>query len=240
MFFNHDAFVDPENNKLNLWRYFELDKLFKLLETECLFFCRADYFHKDDSFEGSFPRREYELQIGGRAGKTSANMLYNIMSKDTFISCWHLSEDEDMAMWKLYSKDKKGVAIKTDIQNFKDSFVNRDRKIFAGKIDYIDYENELFYEESEYNYTAMNGLTLYMHKRKMFSYEKEYRAICRDSNGSNHEGINIKVDLSKLIQEIYLSPFSSETEFDELNLRLKELNHNIILQKSSFNAKPYY
>ena len=63
MFIEHPAFVDPENNNLKLWRYIERDKLIKLLESECLYFCRADYFQNEDPFEGSFPRLEYEHLI---------------------------------------------------------------------------------------------------------------------------------------------------------------------------------
>ena len=141
-----------------LWRYMDLSKLVYMFEQKGLWLARADKFR--DRHEGRFPDEMMSITENAYKGFSDddnspvkdADDFQDYLLKNTFISCWHLSEDEDMAMWKLYSKDKKGVAIKTDIQNFKDSFVNRDRNIFAGKIDYIDYENELFYEESDYNY----------------------------------------------------------------------------------------
>ena len=30
--------------------------------SSCLYFCRADYFQEDDSFEGTYPHLEYEHQ----------------------------------------------------------------------------------------------------------------------------------------------------------------------------------
>ena len=50
------------NSNLKLWRYLQRDKLFYLLESSNLYFCRADYFQKEDIFEGSyFKRYLYQL-----------------------------------------------------------------------------------------------------------------------------------------------------------------------------------
>lgn len=240
MFFKHPAFVDPGNNNLKLWRYIERDKLFHLLESSDLYFCRADYFQNEDNFEGSYPRIEYEHQLKNDDGKVTSRRLYEIVSKDTFINCWHLSEYENLAMWKLYSKDEKGIAIQTDITSFKDSFENSDRNIFAGKVDYIDYETDTFYKESSHNYFSMNGFSLFIHKRKIYSYENEYRAICTDLKGSQHKGINIKVDLNKMIHKIYLSPYATEKDYSEIEVKLKELDIKIPISFSSFKTQPYY
>jgi len=240
MFINHPAFVDPENNNLKLWRYIQKDKLYNLLDSSCLYFCRADYFQKDDTFEGTWPRLEYEHQIKRDDGKETARRLYEMTSKDTFINCWHLSEDENLAMWKLYGKGEKGVAIQTDITNFKKAFESSDRNIFAGKVDYINYETDTFYKESAHNYYVMNAFSLFIHKRKIFSYEKEYRAICTDSNGSQYNGISIKVNLNNLIHQIYLSPFSVEKDYIDIQSRINELPVKIPISFSSFKAQPYY
>lgn len=240
MFIEHPAFVNPDNNSLKLWRYIQRDKLFLLLESSCLYFCRADYFQKQDVFEGTYPRLEYEYQIQKDGGKTPSRKLYEIASKDTFINCWHLSEYESLAMWKLYSKDEKGVAIQTDIRNFKDSFINSDGSISAGKVDYINYETDPFYEDSSHNYLAMNAFSLFIQKRKIYSYENEYRAIYTDSNGNQFKGININVDLNKIIQKIFLSPFASKEEYSNIEVKLKKLNIEIPISFSSFRARPYY
>jgi hypothetical protein len=240
MFFKHPAFVDPNNSNLKLWRYLQRDKLFDLLESSNLYFCRADHFQKEDIFEGSYPRLEYEYQCKRDGGKETSRRFYEILSKDTFINCWHLSEYESLAMWKLYAKDKKGIAIQTNLAEFKDAFENCDRTIFAGKVDYIDYETDTFYKESGHKYYAMNGFSLFIHKRKIYSYENEYRAICTDSNGPQSKGVHIKVNLYKLIHKIYLSPFATENEYAEIENKLNELEIKIPISFSSFKAQPYY
>ena len=240
MFIDHPAFINPQNEGYKLWRYLESDKLFHLLESSCIYFCRADYFQKEDQFEGSYPRREYEFQVKHDNSNEPSRRLYEINSKDTFINCWHFNENEDLAMWKLYGKDEKGIAIQTNISNFKNAFNNCSEEIFGGQIDYIDYETEPFYNESSHNYFRMNAFTLFIHKRKIYKYEKEYRAIYHNSNGSQYSGFNIKVDLNKLISKIYLSPFSSESEYLKVANKLKELNISIPICYSSFKAQPYY
>ena len=204
-----------------------------------MYFCRADYFQKEDHFEGSYPRLEYEHQIKKNGGKESSRILYNITSKDTFINCWHLSEYENFAMWKLYAKDEKGIAIQTNIVNFKDAFKDSDRTIYAGKVDYIDYETDTFYQESSHDYYLMNTFSLFIHKRKIYSYENEYRAICTDPKGSNYNGINIKVDLNKIINKIFLSPYSYAEEYSDIEAKMRELEIKIPICSSSFKAQPY-
>ena len=240
MFVKHPAFVDPENNKLKLWRYIQRDKFLLLLNSSNLFFCRADYFQKEDIFEGTYPKLEYQYQCKRDDGKETSRRLYEINSKDTFITCWHLSEYESLAMWKLYAKDEKGIAIQTNLTDFKDSFEDSDRKIFAGKVDYINYETDTFYGESGHNYNLMNAFALFIHKRKIYSYENEYRAICKDSKGSELNGVYIKVNLYKLIQQIYLSPFATKKEYLDISNKMKESGIRIPISFSSFKAQPHY
>lgn len=240
MFFKHPAFVDPQNSNLKLWRYTQPDKLFHLLESSKLYFCRADYFQKEDVFEGSFPRLEYEYQCKRNNGKETSRRLYQINSKDTFINCWHLSQYESLAMWKLYAKDEKGIAIQTTVADFKDSFENSDRTIYAGKVDYINYDTDTFYKESGHKYLLMNAFSLFIHKRKIYSYENEYRAICRDSQGSKLNGVFIQVNLNKLIHQIFLSPFATEREYKEITNKLEKIKLQIPIRFSSFKAQPYY
>jgi len=111
MFIEHPAFVDSANSNLKLWRYIELDKLISLLETSELFFCRADYFRLEDPFEGTFPKVEYEYLVAQQDQDFPRN-LFNLTSRETFLNCWHLNENENLAMWKLYAREKKVLLYK--------------------------------------------------------------------------------------------------------------------------------
>jgi hypothetical protein len=60
MYKNHPAFEDPKDPSLKLWRYLDLSRFLSLLDSTCLYFCRASEFRTNDPFEGSFPKLEYE------------------------------------------------------------------------------------------------------------------------------------------------------------------------------------
>ncbi len=239
MFFKHPAFEDPENDSMKLWRYIELEKFISLMETSELYFSRADYFRIDDPFEGTFPKVEYNYMVKHQ-GKEIVRNLFDITSKDSFINCWHLNDYENIAMWKLYSINNKGIALQTDIQNFKDSFENSDRTIFAGKVQYIDYEKDYFYGQSGYDYKFANSFTAYIHKRIIYDYEKEYRAICTDpKDGKNKNGIKIKVTLDKLIRTIYLAPNTLDDNYNLVTNIVNNISKDINVIRSSFNSIPY-
>lgn len=225
---------------MKLWRYIELERFISLIKTSELYFCRADYLRKDDPFEGTFPRIEYNYLVE-HEGKEVARNLFEITSKDTFINCWHLNDNESLAMWKLYSKNDKGIALQTDVQSFKDSFENSDLTIFAGKVQYIDYEKDYYYGRSGYDYRLGNGFTAYIHKRIIYDYEKEYRAICTDpKNGKNRTGLTVKVTLNKLIQNIYLAPNTPENDFNYIAEITNNISKDIKVVRSSYDSKPCF
>lgn len=239
MFSKHPAFEDPENDKLKLWRYIELENFTSLIKTSELYFRRADYFRNEDPFEGTYPKVEYNYSLK-RVGQEVTRNLFEITSKDTFLNCWHLNNNENLAMWKLYSKNDKGIALQTDIQSFKDSFENSDRTIFAGKIQYIDYEKDHYYGQSGYNYTKGNGFTAYIHKRIIYDYEKEYRAICTDPNGKDKNGLKIKITLDKLIHNIFLAPNTSDASFELATKIVNSVSKDIKVRRSSYDSPPYF
>jgi hypothetical protein len=143
-------------------------------------------------------------------------------------------------MWKLYSKNDKGIALQTNIQSFKNSFENSDRTIFAGKIQYIDYEKDCYYGRSRYNYTSGNGFTAYIHKRIIYDYEKEYRAICTDPNGKDKNGIKVKVTLDKLIHNIFLAPNTLTENVKRVTEITNSISKDIKIMQSSFDSRPYF
>jgi len=239
MHYDHPAFVKPKETNLKLWRYIELSKLMYLLESSMLHFCRADLYRKEDPFEGTFPKLEYEYLIK-RIGEAETRNLFEITSKDTFLNCWHLNDSESLAMWKLYSQMDKGVAILTDVDSFKDSFSLTDKKIFSGIIQYIDYETDLFYSPSKHNYSALNGFTAFIHKRNIYKYENEYRAVCTDSKGKDKLGISVSTDVSKLIKNIIVAPNSSDWLFDLIKNFTNKYYNSIEVRHSSFDLEPHF
>lgn len=238
MYKYHPVFEDPKDPALKLWRYMDITRFLFLLDSASLYFCRASEFRSNDPFEGSFPKLEYEYFEKNYGGKFLHD-IYNTSSKIFYVNCWHLSEYESIAMWKLYSESKKGIAIKTTVSNFKNSFDKTKEDIFAGKIQYIDYENDTYYSKGKHQYSSGNMMTTYIHKRNIFEYEKEYRAIYSASNPQDVEGFNINVDLTKLIEEVILAPYFPEWLFTLIEKITQNYLPSVQIRKSIFESKPY-
>ncbi len=94
-----------------LWRYFDTTKLLWLLFNESLYFAGADQF--SDEFKGTWPKSDIErfkrktmevLSAPGIKNETKKLILETSKKarerekRNTYISCWHLNKDENMAM----------------------------------------------------------------------------------------------------------------------------------------------
>lgn len=131
-------------SKSKVWRYMDVAKFVSLLTTRSLYFaCPSTQFQ--DPFEGRLPRSHIEalsktlqsllgdplialrkefagrgipLEPFDRARSTLADQLRNASAKATLkfgVSCWHESEYESDAMWKLYSASGRGIAIQSTV-----------------------------------------------------------------------------------------------------------------------------
>ncbi|MEK5366791.1 DUF2971 domain-containing protein [Bacillus sp. FSL R5-0654] len=177
-----------------------------------------------------------------------------------YISCWHQNEAESEAMWKLYLQGNEGVAIRTTGSNLYTSISNHnENSIMNDFVEYIDF-NTMGIDQSikdKYNWSAP-----FFVKRNHYSHEKEYRSVIRyvntqvDSNLSKFNfdkdkqiektGLKVDVDLTRLINEVYVSPFSAPY-FKEIVsdlLRKYEVkdrdNKYMTVKDSNLNKSPIY
>ncbi|MGG3624383.1 DUF2971 domain-containing protein [Bacillus gobiensis] len=264
-----------------LWRYMDLEKFKDLLIREELYFRRLDKFQ--DPFEGASTVLDYadrkrylesifkNSQIREGGGQLRINLngqwvqyarvknekeaedSFSLMRKFFYANCWHLSPYESEAMWKLYMKDGKGIAIQTTVERLNISLKDSDKK-FMRKVRYIDYEKDRFSGEDDI-------AAAYFFKRNHFEHEKEYRVIIprlfTKDNGEecvvdqieqdSNEGIFIPIkNLRTLIQNVYVSPTSTEEfthEVGALMERFYLLDDNGKIKKpihSSLKRKPFY
>ena len=169
-----------------------------------MFFSRADLL--GDPFEGVLPKANVQT-LPDRYPADVADMILNGLpmiqqrTRGYFVNCWHSSEFESDAMWKIYADQSAGVAIKTDFASFSDSFVD-DQIVYIGRVTYIDY-NANFAPEG-------NSMGPLLYKRNHFQHEQEVRAILSASPPIGHQepGRMVKVDLTKLIHEVRVSPLA--------------------------------
>ena len=140
--------------------------------------------------------------------------LFNFISKGSLVSCWYYSEHQSEAMWKLYSDQGKGVAVKTTVGKLKralESAISTERqtKIFIGKVRYLDFSDPKLAPSD----CMVDGHIMPLLKRISYSHENEVRAfLCPDLDVTNLDDFVIRpymahCDVFSLIDGVYVSPF---------------------------------
>ena len=89
-------------------------------------------------------------------------------------NCWHHGDEESMGMWDKYHLRNSGIAIKTTLENLKNSLPD-EPNVFIGQIEYIENHNQI--EMPENPSIASLVYSPYFYKRTPFKYEQEVRAI---------------------------------------------------------------
>jgi hypothetical protein len=198
----------------------DLAKYLSMLNGGGLFFSRATLL--GDPFEGSAPRMLVLGREHIRANratdpalaqwKDAPDNLFHQMGEITrasvqtyLVNCWHMSEHESAAMWKLYSSSNESVCIRSTYRRLR---LCLPQCVFIGEVRYIDYDTESF--------SPSNMLNYIMHKRLSFSHERELRAIFWERDGTPEAqphkgkivpaGLTIDVELPSLIERVYVNP----------------------------------
>ena len=208
MYKEHPSFNPPPDNAV-LWRYMDFTKFVSLLDKSALFFARADKL--GDPFEGALSsvnvtsRAAFYKTLPETALQGNRINMDKEMRRFALISCWHESSYESAAMWRLYSRETDGIALKTDFSSFKQSMIS-DTDIYIGRVSYIDYERHFIPEGNAFNF--------FLHKRHSFRHEQEVRAmnIIFGEKGFSQDVCDIgkyfEVSLSFLIKEIIVAPYA--------------------------------
>ncbi|MFB2586966.1 DUF2971 domain-containing protein [Herbiconiux liukaitaii] len=217
MYFTNGAFEEPAADA-RLWRYMDFVKFVALLESAELYFSRADLL--GDAWEGSLPvplasLRGTPLEAEGPVNTWNLSHSGEHVRYRTYVSCWHESEHESAAMWRLYGGESRSVAITTSFRKFAAAFGDDPmaQGPFAAKVRYVDYATATF--------SVNNGFLPFVHKRQSFEHEREVRAMftrsaISDADRDKHDpsvfaqtrpaGIGLPVDLSLLIEAIRVDP----------------------------------
>jgi hypothetical protein len=146
--------------------------------------------------------------------RASLKDLYKKIIPCMFVNCWHRNNSESEAMWKLYSDQGKGVAIKTTARSLIRALEDCDESInlTLGAVKYLDF--------SDKNISAsdciIDGHFAPLLKRSSFSHENEVRLFnlrkedFQNQNQIIPEPLLVRVNPSFLIEDIYISPYSVE------------------------------
>lgn len=211
-----------------LWRYMDLSKFLSLLEDSSLYFTRLDHF--DDLFEGALGYQHNEKAwvnrnltirekiMQGEKGNMNDNdykeyvrnhfnevrKREQIYRRCKYVNCWHVSDCESEAMWKLYTRDnKQGIAIQTTLERLYNA-IRGNCNLDFGLINYIDF-NEYNNGKSDNVFGLDSAIWC---KRKSFAHEAEFRVVATDMKrpGFNSWDKQIPVNLEQLIENVFISP----------------------------------
>ena len=202
MYKDHPNFPSPSDDTV-LWRYMDFTKFVSLLERKALFFCRADLL--GDPFEGSIsPVTPPALPADFKPGPIKVHQFdLREVVRLASVSCWHAAEFESEAMWRLYARERDGIAIKTLFSSFKDAILGGE-DVFAAPVQYRDYRTDRI--------PFGNAIAPLFHKRMSFKHEQEVRAIIFGK--SEGAGCYCNVDLAKLVQDVVVAPFAEDWFYD--------------------------
>ena len=234
-------FRPPKSKKTKLWRYMDFTKFVSMLENSGVYFSQVDLL--GDPYEGAYSlgnekNRNFVYSRSDKQKKSVDELVKQIKRRrpGIMISCWHQSNHESAAMWKLYAKSNEAVCIQTTYGKLSQSLGD---SVSIGNVKYIDYEKHWIPERSIY--------FPFLYKRKSFEHERELRAIIdmkelkqKDLLMGNKFGIWRPVDLNMLINTVYVSP-DSPAWFHELTKNiLHKYKINCSVVNSRLSGEPIY
>ncbi len=182
---------------------------------------------KDEQF---VDRLKYRIDYGINGINTSLVKEIEENISQSGVSCWHKSEYESEAMWKLYTASGQGIAIESTIGQLKDSIIDEE----SLKIESVTYLTE---DDPKKEYGKHDPLFL---KRKSFEHEKEFRAAIKLKEKG--KGTFVECDLDKLISRIHVSPLV-EPYFTEIVKEIcagKVQDISNLVHRSTLLDKPDY
>jgi hypothetical protein len=196
-----------------LWRYVDLPRLVGMLASNALPLIRIDKF--EDKWEGfSIPlsQQQYRGFFAEEKLKSDSERLEQgeYLRTSYYANCWHQSDIESDAMWKLYMKSDEGLAIRTTYQSLIYSLRKCQQDYYVGIVRYTKPS------------AGQSMLLTCMSKREPFQHEKEVRVIWYDTDaerGSRDKYSHslcdanerppvkhLRCDFKHLIEEIFISP----------------------------------
>jgi hypothetical protein len=251
-----------EDDTQKIWRYMDFAKFISLLANEALFFPCPSMFndpfegHKPRSEVKALSKMlqqpyndEIELRNKLKKLRPDADLRALDCSLENFreiarnglkivnrkfgVSCWHKSEHESEAMWKLYSNSGQGIAIESTVKQLREAIVNKDG-LTIDSVRYLDFDKDPI-DKGHKHY----GL---FQKRMSFEHERELRATILLEEADYGKGAFVACDLNALISNIHISPFLRayiKNDVEKLcSGKIRIINKPVIL--SSLFNEPHY
>ena len=255
----HESFKWPANKEIKIWRYMNFAKFASLCFSRSLFFSNATML--GDPFEGSTPQANLDELGRIRTERHTDRLLaewrsvtdeqlaqVTSLSSETrrlevskfFVNCWHINRHESAAMWRLYSLADEAICVQSTFNRLANALPDYAN---AGEVSYLDYEMQTIADGNVFNFI--------MAKRRSFEHEHELRAVIweRSSgelggddirNRATPAGLSVPVDLSQLIEAVYISPTAPTWFADVVQQMLEAQKLNVPVTQSSLARTPVF
>lgn len=243
------CYIYIKNNEIDfpIYRYISIEKLFDIFNKKHMILKRP-YLWDDPLEDDLF--KQWFLYIN--------KIIPSYNTNDEFINnlyaqCWSLLEESD-AMWRIYSKNKMGVKIKTTIRKLYNSLKDFQTKnntymnsVYIGKVKYL--LREIIMKRTKNN--NINNIDNKKHikgkvhsllyKPDAFKHEDEVRLIL-DLGGDkcikNQNKYYFRIDPYDLIDEIIFDPRMNDQIFEIFKEYFEKIGFKKNIAKSDIYEDP--
>jgi hypothetical protein len=226
-----------------IWRYMDLSRYLSILEDQKLFLGQAT--SMPDTWEGAYP-------AGTLTDLGLLNLTTRLKIRDSvFMSCWYVFEHESAAMWEIYQKEGRGVAIQSTWRRLTES-INTELHIAGGLVEYVDYRT--------FKFDPSNVLSPFVHKRLSFEHEREARLIFwlygdmkKEAFVEQKDGtqtlnpefvlptvVPLDIDVDRLVARVLVAPNQEEWFGDLVEKVSRKYGHEFPVTKSDLYNGPIY
>ena len=210
-----------------LFRFLSLENTSRFLESGNLWFSRADRFGD-----------KMECVLISDLEKDSPDFeKVEKRKKRTLINCWHLADEESLAMWDTYSKTDEERRVFTirfrrdDLTKLVTSssisltHTEIKRRIY-GRVSYKDLLSSAELTKKKVKFNAFR-------KESAFKYESEYRFVIQMNHEFGADGFNYSIgDSAKLPFKILINPLLPSSIYNKLKQKLLDGEHSEKVRES--------
>lgn len=247
MIYRKSEYLSMPHGNSSVWRYMSDWKFSSLLNESSLFFPNANKL--TDKYEvtvpkSTFERKRKELSDKGLNGRDleeeMASFYYshaNPMKSLVLVNCWSVNPYENYALWKIYlGGEINGVAIKSTVSRLKSAVIQGGdeypEEFFVGKVQY----------KKHLEHNDLARLKVITTKKPFYDFEKELRLFIlnypRSEGGTKPpydlaKGRVVKVNLNRLMHQVYISPFSDESYKNHVVSMLNNSGHPSVKVRES-------
>jgi len=138
--------------------------------------------------------------------------------KALFVSCWHASDYESEAFWKIYAKTKGAaitepvIAIRVSFNEFRTWLERQPQAFHLGELSYVNPQDKL--PEID----PADPVQVAFYKRKYFDYEKEVRAVHYWTDPDPPAGLTPLFPLPELQASVFVDPMATSEAYETVKL----------------------